>query len=99
MNRGFLMTCLGYAPQGQRCCGKHNGRARGRTNSALLNQKLLTVTLLNGSVDADVFKAWATQEFLPHLPKNSIIVMDNAAFHKRQGIQDFFTSAGHTLDY
>jgi len=63
--------------------GKHYGRVCGRTNSALLSQKLLTVTLLTCYVDADVFKAWVTQELPPKIPKISIIVMDNAAFPKR----------------
>ena len=49
-------------------------------------------------MDADVFKAWVTQELLPKIPKISIIVMDNAAFPKRQDIQDSLTSAAHTLD-
>ena len=39
-----------------------------------------------------------TQELLPKIPKISIIVMDNAAFPKRQDIQDSLTSAAHTLD-
>jgi transposase len=28
------------------------------------------------------FDAWVQQDLLPKIPKNSVIVMDNAAFHK-----------------
>ena len=79
--------------------GKHNGGALGRTNiiGAWLNQKLLTVTLLNGSVDADVFKTWVMQELLPKIPKKSMIVM--LLFTSVKDIQDSLTAAGHIWEY
>ena len=79
----------GYAPVGRRCFGQHDWNAKGCINAigALLNNELLTVTLVEGSIDADVFHAWLGHELLPELPSNSVLVMDNAAFHKRDDIQ------------
>lgn len=83
----------GYACAGQRCYGVHNWHARGRTAviGALIGKNLLTVGLFDANVDADVFTGWARQDRLPKLPPASIIVMDNATFHKRllstQGIR------------
>ena len=37
-------------------------------------------------VNADVFYAWVTQDLLPKIQKNTVIVMDNAAFHIRTDI-------------
>ena len=91
----------GYAPVGKRCFGKHDWHAKGRTNviGALLGACLLTVTLFTGSINSDVFFAWITQDLLPKLPENSVIVMDNAAFHKRDDIKQAIMDAGQILEF
>lgn len=91
----------GYAPIGQRCFGTQDWHAKGRTNviGALLGFCLLTVTLFTGSINSNVFFAWITQDLLPKLPKNAVIVMDNAPFHKRLDIQQAIFDAGHILEY
>ena len=91
----------GYAAIGKRCVGKHNWHTKGRTNviGALLASCLLTVTLFTGSVNADVFFAWLSQDLLPKLPKNAVIVMDNASFHKRDDCQQLIEHAGHILEF
>jgi transposase len=55
------------------------------------------VTLLTGNVNSEVFYTWITQELLPQLPNPSVIVMDNASFHKRLDIRDSIRHAGHVL--
>lgn len=89
----------GYSPVGQRCFGQHNVGAKGRTNviGALLSGLLLTVTLLMGHVNSDVFLTWVTQDLLPKLPSKCVIVMDNASFHKRLDIQAAIRHADHIL--
>ena len=89
----------GYSPVGQRCFGKRDWGAKGRTNviGALLSGWLLTVTLLTGNVNSEVFLTWVTQELLPKLPSQGVIVMDNASFHKRLDIQEALRHAGHIL--
>jgi transposase len=47
---------------------------------------LLTISLFKFNVDADVFYAWLTKDLLPKLSEGTVIVMDNASFHKRQDI-------------
>ena len=91
----------GYAPVGERCFGVRDGRAGGRTNAvgAPLGKELPTVTLFDSSINSDVFSAWIGQDLLPKLPENSVIVMDNASFHKRSDIQETIISAGHILEY
>ena len=91
----------GCAPVGERCFGQHDWNAKGRINviGALLNKALLIVTLVDGSIDADVFHAWLRHELLPELPDKSVVVMDNAAFHKRDDIQEAISSCGHELEF
>ena len=75
---------------------KHNWPARGRINAvgALLVSCLLTVSLFSGSINANTFSAWVAQDLLPQLPPHSVVVMDNAPFHKRADIQQLFGKLG-----
>ena len=65
----------------------------------MIDKALLTVALFNANVNADVFTGWVYQDLLPKLPKNSVIVMDNATFHKREDTQNAIRNAGHELLY
>jgi transposase len=91
----------GYAPVGERCNGKHDWHAKGRTNviGALLGASLLTACLFTGPVNADVFLAWVEQDLLPKAPEECVMVMDNASFHKRDDIEQAIVDAGHILEY
>ena len=91
----------GYAEKGQRCYGQQDWGAKGRTNviGALLGKALLTVSLFNANINTDIFTAWIEQDLLPKLPANTVIVMDNATFHKNQDMQEKIRNAGHTLEY
>jgi transposase len=90
-----------YAPVGKRCFGTQDWHAKGRTNviGALLGSCLLTVSLFTGSISSTVFFAWVTQDLLPKLPENAVVVTDNAFFHKRSDIRQAILEAGHVLDY
>ena len=74
----------GYSSKGQKCYGLQDWGAKGRTNviGALCKGVLLTVTLLNGSVNTEVFNAWVEQDLIPKLPPKSVVIMDNATFNK-----------------
>lgn len=89
----------GYAAVGQRCYGVCDWHARGRTNAigALIGKTLLSIGLFKTNITADIFTAWVEQDLLPKLPTQSVIVMDNATFHKRQDTQNLIRNAGHTL--
>jgi transposase len=91
----------GYAPKGQRCVATHDWGAKGRTNviGALLGRVLLTVSLFSQNIDTTTFSGWLEQDLLPKLVNNSVIVMDNAAFHKSVQMQDKIAKAGHVLEY
>lgn len=89
----------GYAPVGQRCYGTQDWHSKGRTNviGALLNRCLITLGVFDENVNADVFTAWVEQDLLPKLFRPTVIVMDNATFHKRQDTQQAIRNAGHIL--
>lgn len=91
----------GYSLKGKRSHGVQDWHAKGRVNAigAILDFKLLTLELWKCNIDSDVFYAWLNQSLLPKSPPNSVIVLDNATFHKRQDIQNAIKEAGHILEY
>ena len=91
----------GYAQKGQRCHGIRDWHARGRVNAigAILEFEFLTVELWECNIDSDIFCAWVRQALLPKCPAGSVIVLDNATFHKGEDIRTAIQSAGHILEY
>jgi transposase len=91
----------GYSTKGKRCYGTHDWGAKGRTNAigALIGKVLLTVMLLTGSVNGEVFTSWIKEDLIPKLPPNSVIVMDNASFHKGLEMKQAIEDAGHEILY
>ena len=86
---------------GQRCYGQSDWNAKGRTNviGALIGRLFLTVDLFKTNINADILYQWTVQSLLLKLPPASVIVMDNATFHKRADIRDAISNDGHTLDF
>ena len=84
-----------------RCYAKKDWHARGRINAigAIVDFKLINVCLFDTYVNSDVFYAWLTQGLLPNTPKQSVIVLDNATFHKRNDASQAIQNAGHTLEF
>ena len=91
----------GYSVKGKRCYGTQDWNAKGRTNAigAMIGFAFLTVALFEGNINGDVFDTWLEQELLPVLPDSSVIVMDNASFHKRDDMIESIEQAGHQLEY
>ena len=91
----------GYSRRGKRCFGTHNWNAKGRINviGALLAETLLTVSLTEANVDADLFNLWLKHDLIPKLPPGAVLVLDNATFHRRQDTKEIIKAAGHILQY
>jgi len=91
----------GYAKRGKRCYGIQDWGAKGRTNviGALLGATLLTISMFTDNINSDTFHPWMTQDLIPKLPENAVIVMDNATFHKRHDTQCSILKAGFILEY
>lgn len=91
----------GYSIKGQRCYGKHDWGAKGRTNAigALMGKAIIAIGLLSGIINTAIFTCWVRQILLPALTEKAVIVMDNATFHKGCDMQKIIANAGHTLLY
>lgn len=91
----------GYSMLGERCYGFEDWGAKGRTNviGALLGKTLLTVSLFETTINTSVFNVWLKEDLIPKLPFESVVIMDNATFHKSVETRQLLESAGHDLLY
>ena len=91
----------GYAQKGKRCYGIHDWNKKGRVNviGAITDMNLITATLFPFNINADVFHQWVIQDLLPKLPPESVVVMDNASFHKRAETREAIIKHGCFLEF
>jgi transposase len=99
-NRGMART-YARAPVGQRAQGAKPSNP-GKNISLIGAMGIDGVTaafMLEGSVDAEVFKAFVEKVLAPTLREGDIVLMDNLKAHKVKGIEDIIRSKGATLQY
>ncbi len=91
----------GYSKKGNRCYGTKDWHSKGRVNAigALIGFKLLTVCLFDSYINSDVFYSWVKEDLIGVLAEKSVIVMDNATFHKRDDILKKFDDNNHTVEF
>jgi transposase len=96
-------TCLdreyAYAPKGEVIFGRVSGRKYKRTSivAAKMGEAILAPMQYNGTMDGSLFEIWFEQFLLPQLPEDTVIVMDNAAFHRKSRLFALARSSGHSL--
>ncbi len=85
----YLYREYARAPRGQTVIEKISGRRYKRTNivSGLCQGKWLAPLQYNGTTDSILFEYWFEHCLLPVAPKGSIIILDNATFHKKSQLQ------------
>lgn len=88
-----------YSFKGIRAEGSFNWQLKNCSNviGALTNNKLLTVSIFNYSINTDVFECWVKQDLLPKLRESSVLIMDNASFHKGKRLEELVSRAGHHI--
>ena len=55
--------------------------------------------LFDGAMDGEMFLAWVRQGLVPALQKDDLVIMDNLATHKVQGVLEAIEAAGARLRY
>ena len=91
----------GYSIKGERCYGSHDWNSKVRINviGAIVGMTFVTLSLFDSSVNSDVFYAWLTKDLLPKINPNSVIVMDNASFHKREDMLEAINNHGSIVEF
>jgi len=65
----------------------------------LTSRGFIAPYVLDGAMDGPTFKAWTEQMLAPNLAPGDIVVMDNLAAHKVQGVRQAIEAKGAELRY
>ena len=89
----------GRSPRGERIYQAVAGKRRERTSIIAASQqgKLVMPLVFQGSCTTEVVDAYFEQVLLPELPTGSVIVLDNAQFHRSPTTQRLVAAAGCQL--
>jgi Transposase and inactivated derivatives len=81
----YLYREYARAPRGQKVHTKINGRKFTRVNimAGICQGKWVAPLQYNGTTDSVLFEFWFTNCLLKEVGENSIIILDNATFHKK----------------
>lgn len=82
----YLYREYGYAPKGEQLHGQISGRKYARTGivAAQMGKEILAPCTYDGTMNHERFEDWFGNHLLPILPKETVIVMDNASFHRKE---------------
>lgn len=88
----------GYAPRGEQVFGEMYGRKFARTNliAAQIDGKPVAPMYYGWNTDAGIVEFWFEERLMPLLPPGSVVIMDNASFH-RKGILRQIASRYHVM--
>jgi transposase len=96
------MTRLrGRAPAGQRVVGRvpHGHYQTTTLISGIRLKGPCAPWLFEGAMDGEMFLAWVMAGLVPTLQPGDVVIMDNLATHKVQGVAEAITAAGARLLY
>jgi len=88
-----------WSPAGQKVYGEISGIRRQRTSliGGYLDRKLIAPLLFQGTCNTQVFNAWLQETLLPVLKPGTLLVLDNASFHRSEQTQRLVKQAGCQL--
>ena len=95
----YLYREYGYAPRGQQVFDRVSGRKYKRCGivAAKMADKILAPLQYSGTMDSELFEFWFSNQLLPSLDKDAVIVMDNASFHSKKRLISVAQNAGCRL--
>jgi transposase len=95
----YLHREYAYSSKGVAVYGKISGHKYKRIGivAAQVDKKIVSPLQYEGTMDSVLFEMWFGECLLPALPVNSVIVMDNASFHRKNQLIPLAEKAGHRL--
>ncbi|MCB1820325.1 MAG: transposase [Candidatus Competibacteraceae bacterium] len=79
--------------------GERKSRPTEKLNllGGLLNNEMIAPLAYQSYTDTEILNTWLEKFLIPALPKNCMIVMDNARFHKSEETREIIEDHGHQL--
>jgi transposase len=95
----FLYREYGWAQRGEEVIGVISGKKYKRTGivAAKLGKEIIEPLQYEGTMDSVLFEKWYETRLLPKLPAGTVIVMDNASFHRKSKLTEISERMGHRL--
>jgi len=95
----FLCREYAYAKRGMKIIGHISGKKYRRVGivAAQMGKDILAPLQYDGTMDSHLFEAWFENRLMRELPSDSVIVMDNAAFHRKRQLTLIAQNYGHRI--
>ena len=89
----------GWSKRGVPLTGLVSGRKYKRVGivAAKMGKDIISPLQYDGTMNSTLFEMWFEHHLLPCLPENTVIVMDNASFHRKSRLYSLAKKAGTTL--
>jgi len=86
----YLYREYAYSPMGVPVTGRVRGKKYKRTNivAAKCMNKIVAPMVYEGTTDSILFECWFEKMLLPSIPRYSVLIMDNATFHKKGRLRE-----------
>jgi transposase len=86
----YLHRTHGYSVKGVAILGEINGKKYKRTNvvAAQCCKKIVAPLAYEGTTDSVLFECWFEKMLLESVPSGSVLVMDNASFHRKKKLAE-----------
>ena len=88
-----------YSERGKKVYGKIKGRKFKRKNiiAAKYGNQIIAPMQYGTTMTGEFFEKWFEEILLPVLPKDAVIVMDNASFHRKKQLNEIAGNNNITL--
>ena len=95
----YLHREYAYARRGEKVVGYICGKKYRRVGivAAQMGKNILAPLKYEGTMDSTLFEVWFETRLMRELPPECVIVMDNAAFHRKRRLASITQNYGHTL--
>ena len=96
----FYYRPYAYALRGQIVKARISGKRYERMSlvAARADGKLIAPMVYKGTMDSSLFEAWFGQFLLKELKEPSVIIMDNARFHRMAVLREMAQREGHIVN-
>jgi len=88
-----------YAKKGEKIKGYVSGKKYRRVGivAAKMCKEILAPLQYDGTMDSKLFETWFETRLMCELPPQSVVVMDNAAFHRKKQLGSIAEKYGHRI--
>jgi len=92
----YLYRDYARAPIGQKVYARISGKKYKRTNivAGICDGRWVSPLMYSGTTDSTLFEHWFENRLMQEVAAGSIIVLDNATFHRKRKLQEIAVSFG-----